>query len=252
MDGKATKAWKLEVKQARYSEWGNWYSKFTKFPAALVDKSGYLLVPTETALEQDGVRITKQINVPRGIASLPRYIRMLPDIPGEVVSSAGRREKYFHRHSHINADRIVRSNQAARDSSRIRIEKSTRQKFRQTLRRQRLCLRRTGRRHRLMRPLLYPRHHQRAVPRPRAVPLALADDSQERQPRHLHRIRRRQQSNRLPLQPATECRGMSSNVHGCFYPPPTDMQRSAARGPAKSCRVHLQQSACRLYSPGAC
>ncbi len=91
MDGKAAaKAWKLEVKQARYSEWGNWYSKITEFPAALVDKSGYILLPNETALEHDGIHITKQINVPRGISSLPSYIRMLADIPEEVVSSADR------------------------------------------------------------------------------------------------------------------------------------------------------------------
>lgn len=91
MDGKTVaKRWKLDVRQARYSEWGNWYSKLTEFPAALVDKSGYLLVPNEGALQQDGIHITKQINVPRGIASLPSYIRMLADIPEEVVSSADR------------------------------------------------------------------------------------------------------------------------------------------------------------------
>ena len=91
MDGKAVaKAWKLEVKQARYSEWGNWYSMLTVFPAALVDRSGYLLVENEIALQQDGIRVTKQINVPSGIASLPSYIRMLPDIPEEVVCRADR------------------------------------------------------------------------------------------------------------------------------------------------------------------
>lgn len=88
MDGKtAAKAWKLAVKQARYSEWGNWYSKLTEFPAALIDKSGYLLVPNEIALQQDGFRIKKQINVPRGIVSLPHYTRMLSDLPEEVVSN---------------------------------------------------------------------------------------------------------------------------------------------------------------------
>jgi HNH endonuclease len=86
MDGKALAvAWKLNVKQARYSEWGNWYAKLTLFPAALLDRNGYLAFSSEAGLRQNGIRVTKQINVPAGISSLPGYVRMVGETPEEIV-----------------------------------------------------------------------------------------------------------------------------------------------------------------------
>jgi HNH endonuclease len=90
MDGKTiAKNWNLAVTQARYSEWGNWYSRLTKFPAALIDANGYIVFENEAALLDSGARLTEQINVKGGISILKGYVRMIADIPGEVLGVPG-------------------------------------------------------------------------------------------------------------------------------------------------------------------
>ncbi len=81
--------WGLDVKQALYSEWGNWYNKLKKFPAALLDANGYYIVNSDEELNITGIKVTKEINIKNGIASLPGYVMMKVDdilIPEEIVN----------------------------------------------------------------------------------------------------------------------------------------------------------------------
>jgi 5-methylcytosine-specific restriction endonuclease McrA len=78
--------WGLEVAQARYSEWGNWYAPLTSYPAALLDASGYVLIQDESALRSHPrIRVTKQINIPDYISTLPEYVRVSGLIPEEIT-----------------------------------------------------------------------------------------------------------------------------------------------------------------------
>lgn len=66
--------WRLNVKQFRYSEWGNWYGLINSYPAALLDSNGYLYLEPSTDLNITGIKIGKRINVPKCISSLPGYV----------------------------------------------------------------------------------------------------------------------------------------------------------------------------------
>ncbi len=68
--------WGLNVRQFRYSEWGNWYGLIKSYPAALLDSYGYLYLESPTALNIPGIKIGKRINVPKCISSLPGYVRI--------------------------------------------------------------------------------------------------------------------------------------------------------------------------------
>lgn len=68
--------WELNVKQFRYSEWGNWYGLIKSYPAALLDSNGYLYLESPAALKIPGIKIGKRINVPKRISSLPGYVKM--------------------------------------------------------------------------------------------------------------------------------------------------------------------------------
>jgi hypothetical protein len=67
--------WGLNVKQFRYSEWGNWYGLIKSYPAVLLDSNGYLYLESPAALNIPGIKIGKRINVPKCISSLPGYVR---------------------------------------------------------------------------------------------------------------------------------------------------------------------------------
>ena len=69
--------WGVAVEQAKYSHDGNWYSLLEKFPAALVDESGYLLFATEEDFrESPYLALGKQIGVKKpGISAVPGYVR---------------------------------------------------------------------------------------------------------------------------------------------------------------------------------
>lgn len=64
--------WELNVKQFRYSEWGNWYGLIKLYPAALLDSNGYLYLETPEALNVDGIKVGKRINVPKRISCIQR------------------------------------------------------------------------------------------------------------------------------------------------------------------------------------
>ena len=85
---KLAKEWGLDVVQARYSSWGNWYAPLTRFPAALLDANGYIFFPDEASLyANEKIRVTKQINIPEFISNLPEYIRVVGYIPEEIPNS---------------------------------------------------------------------------------------------------------------------------------------------------------------------
>lgn len=70
--------WRVGAAQARYSDDGHWYALLDRFPAALFDAHGYVVIPTETDYRTStNLRIGKQISVPRpGISALPEYVRI--------------------------------------------------------------------------------------------------------------------------------------------------------------------------------
>jgi len=68
--------WGLNVKQFRYSEWGNWYGLINSYPAALLDPNGYLYLESSDELNIPGIKIGKRINVPKCISSLPGYVKI--------------------------------------------------------------------------------------------------------------------------------------------------------------------------------
>lgn len=81
--------WGLNVAQARYSEWGNWYAPISMYPAALLDANGYVLIRDEFTLQNHPkIRVTKQINVPDCISTLPEYVRVTGLIPEEITDYA--------------------------------------------------------------------------------------------------------------------------------------------------------------------
>lgn len=85
---KLARDWGLNVAQARYSAWGNWYAPLTRYPAALLDAHGYVLFPNESTLQtHDKIKVTKQINVPSLISTLPEYIQVTGLIPEELPLS---------------------------------------------------------------------------------------------------------------------------------------------------------------------
>lgn len=71
-----SKIWGLNVKQSRYSDWGNFYGLIKSYPAILLDSNGYLYLESPAALDVSGIKIGKRINVPDGISSLRGYVRM--------------------------------------------------------------------------------------------------------------------------------------------------------------------------------
>jgi len=71
--------WGLNVRQFRYSEWGNWYGLIKTYPAALLDSNGYLYLESPADLNVSGILIGKRINVPKCISSLPGYVRIIQE-----------------------------------------------------------------------------------------------------------------------------------------------------------------------------
>jgi hypothetical protein len=69
--------WGIDAVQVRYRETGNWYATLKRFPAALIDLHGYILIPTEEAYRTPSpyINIGKQIGVPKGISAIPGYRR---------------------------------------------------------------------------------------------------------------------------------------------------------------------------------
>jgi 5-methylcytosine-specific restriction protein A len=69
--------WNVGAKHALYRENGKWYHKLKEFPGALFDANGYVLFRTkEEFINNNYLQIVKDVNVPRGISSIPNYINM--------------------------------------------------------------------------------------------------------------------------------------------------------------------------------
>lgn len=64
----------LEVEQALYSDWGNFYAAITKYPCALFDKNGYIIIGSEEDIEKNNIKVGVRTNVPRKISSLSNYV----------------------------------------------------------------------------------------------------------------------------------------------------------------------------------
>jgi 5-methylcytosine-specific restriction enzyme A len=71
--------WGVNAKHALYREDGRWFHQLTGFPGALFDAHGYILFPTEQSYRMCAhLSIGQDVNVsdPRGISSIPGYIRV--------------------------------------------------------------------------------------------------------------------------------------------------------------------------------
>jgi hypothetical protein len=69
--------WDVNAVEVHYREIGNWYVRLKRFPAALFDRHGYILFPTEEAYLKPSpyIYIGKQTGVPKGISAIPGYVR---------------------------------------------------------------------------------------------------------------------------------------------------------------------------------
>lgn len=68
--------WEVGARHALYHHEGRWYHQLRRFPGALFDYNGYLLFDTEEAFRHNShLNITQDVHVPRGIASVPGYVR---------------------------------------------------------------------------------------------------------------------------------------------------------------------------------
>ena len=63
----------IDCQQALYSEWGNFYAAITKYPCALFDKAGFIVIGSPDELDKLGIRVGKRTNIPHHISSLPIY-----------------------------------------------------------------------------------------------------------------------------------------------------------------------------------
>jgi 5-methylcytosine-specific restriction protein A len=73
------KAWGVNAVHALYREDGRWYHQLNGFPGALFDASGYIVFASEQSYRNcPHLSIGQDINIPdpRGIASIPGYVRV--------------------------------------------------------------------------------------------------------------------------------------------------------------------------------
>lgn len=69
--------WNVNALEALYHPLGRRFTKPNRFPAALIDSHGYLRFEKEEDYRHcPGLEISKDTWAPRGISSIPRYIRM--------------------------------------------------------------------------------------------------------------------------------------------------------------------------------
>lgn len=66
----------LNCEKGYFSKTGVPYQKPSEFPAVLFDKGGYLVLESaEDMLRIRGINVGKQVSIPRGLKSLPGYVR---------------------------------------------------------------------------------------------------------------------------------------------------------------------------------
>lgn len=69
--------WKVGARHALYHRDGQWYNNLTDFPGALFDPNGFILFKTERDyLKCAYLKIGKETNVPKGIWSIPGYVKI--------------------------------------------------------------------------------------------------------------------------------------------------------------------------------
>jgi 5-methylcytosine-specific restriction protein A len=74
------KLWRTCARHALYREDGKWYHKLKAFPGVLFDANGYIIFNTKKEyLESPFLQIKKDLHVPKGISSIPNYIRVTED-----------------------------------------------------------------------------------------------------------------------------------------------------------------------------
>lgn len=67
--------WGLAVQHALYRETGNWYHHLKRFPGALLDKDGYVILETEADYRNcSELQFGKDVHVPRGIKAIANYV----------------------------------------------------------------------------------------------------------------------------------------------------------------------------------
>jgi hypothetical protein len=71
--------WKIPAREARFRRDGTWFASLTKFPAALCDCSGYLILETLNAFRQHpeiSVHPSGQITVTGGVSAVRGYVKV--------------------------------------------------------------------------------------------------------------------------------------------------------------------------------
>lgn len=70
--------YKLKVKHSRYHQDGKWYHPLEHFPAAYLDKQGYIIFKTEAEYQSNQhLSIGKDVNIQSGISSIPGYMTFI-------------------------------------------------------------------------------------------------------------------------------------------------------------------------------
>jgi hypothetical protein len=68
--------WKIPAEHVLYREDGTFYMPLERFPGALCDANGYILFKTERDYKEcPQLRIGVRVDVPKGIAQIPGYVR---------------------------------------------------------------------------------------------------------------------------------------------------------------------------------
>ena len=78
--------WNVNVRHALYHKDGTWYNNLERFPGALFDPTGYIIFKTRAAYERSPfLNRGRELNVPRGISSIPGYVRVpqRPPVPDD-------------------------------------------------------------------------------------------------------------------------------------------------------------------------
>jgi hypothetical protein len=69
--------WRIPAEQVRFHKGGRFYMPPRRFPAALSDPRGYLLLPSPAAIAAEArLQLGRRLNASVPISRLPGYVRM--------------------------------------------------------------------------------------------------------------------------------------------------------------------------------